>query len=110
MNRSRVLRVRIDAAIVELPVASVRRISRIGRADWVGLDAHGGQLQVAATDHGPVIVVAAPALLEIDAVSPHPAWAVVLSEGGPLLAVAVCEVLGLAFSGESLAAPAKRSF
>jgi len=92
----RVLRVRIDQTLLDLPAASVVRIGRLARAGWSGLDAQGGALQLVATDHGPMIALSAPLLLQTDAVSPQPSWGVVLTDGAePLLAVAVCEVLGL---------------
>ncbi len=96
MASQRVLRVRIGQALLDLPAASVVRIGRLARAGWSGLDAQGGALQLVATDHGPMIALSAPLLLQTDAVSPQPIWGVVLTDGAePLLAVAVCEVLGL---------------
>ncbi len=97
MSQQRVLRVRIDRTVLALPAASVLRIGRLDRPDWSGLDARGGPLLLASTDHGPVVALSAPTLLATQAVSPRPAWAVVLAGSGTaLLAVAVCEVLGLA--------------
>ena len=87
MAGQRVLRVRAQAGVVD---------ARHARAGWSGLDAQGGALQLVATDHGPMIALSAPLLLKTDAVSPQPSWGVVLTDGAePLLAVAVCEVLGL---------------
>lgn len=107
MLRGRVLQVRIDASVVALPAASVQRVWRLQPTDWSGVDAHGGPLRLAATARGPVVVVAAPVLLGTEAVSPHPAWAVVLAgDAEPLLAFAVCDVLGLEYADD--AAPAGR--
>ena len=96
MAVQRVLRVRIGATLLDLPAQSVARIGRLDRPGWRGLDAQGGALAIASSDHGPLIALSAPSLLKTDAVSPSPAWGVVLTDGfDPMLAVAVCEVLGL---------------
>lgn len=91
-----VVRVRIGSRVLALPAAKVARVGRIDRAGWVGRDADGGPLWLAATDHGPVIAISASRLINTDLDSAAPAWAVVLqSAGQPLLGAAVCDVLGL---------------
>jgi hypothetical protein len=60
-----------------------------------------------------MIALSAPLLLKTDAVSPQPHWGVVLTDGAePLLAVAVCEVLGLmsadAASSDGISLPVDR--
>ena len=91
-----VVRVRIGSRVLALPAAKVARVGRIDRAAWVGRDADGGPLWLAATDHGPVIAISASRLIDTDHDSAGPTWAVVLqSAGRPLLGAAVCDVLGL---------------
>lgn len=96
MTACRVLRVRIDRTVVALPAALVRRVGRLDRPAWAGLDGHGAPLFLAATEHGPLVAVAASSAWAVAAPSPRPAWAVVMAGATePLLAVAVCDVLGL---------------
>ena len=96
MTACRVLRVRIDNTVVALPAALVRRIGRLDRPSWAGLDAHGAPLFLSATEQGPLLAVAASSAWAVADVSRQPAWAVVIAgPGEPLLAVAVCDVLGL---------------
>jgi|GEM_PF-1882210 len=93
---ARLLRVRIDRTLLDLPVASVARIGRLDGSGWSGSDAEGGPLLLSGSDHGPLVAVAANLLLKTAAVSPQPAWGVVLAgEDEPLLAAAVCDVIGL---------------
>ncbi len=109
MALQRVLRVRIGAALLDLPAQSVVRIGRLDRPGWRGLDAQGGPLALSSSDHGPLIALSAPLLLKTDAISPSPAWGVVLTDGAePLLAVAVCEVLGLMSTDSALSDPASQ--
>jgi hypothetical protein len=97
MTTCRVLRVRIDTTVLALPAALVRRIGRLDRPAWAGLDGRGAPLFLAATEQGPLVAVAASSVWDVAALSPRPAWAVVIAgPGEPLLAVAVCDVLGLA--------------
>ena len=96
MTAGRVLRVRIDSTVVALPAALVRRVGRLDRPTWAGLDGHGAPLFLTATEHGPLLAVAASSAWAVADVSRQPAWAVVIAgPGEPLLAVAVCDVLGL---------------
>lgn len=107
MSRTpRLLRVRIDRTLLDLPVAAVARIGRLDAGGWAGSDADGGPLVLSTSDHGPLVAVAARLLLDTEAVSPRPAWGVVLAgEDEPLLAAAVCDVIGLvAPSAEPLSA------
>jgi hypothetical protein len=92
-----VLDVRIDRSVVRLSAALACRVARLDRVTWRGQDAAGHALCLATGDDGPLVALAAPALLVTDAVSPAPAWAVVLANDAvaPQLAVMVCEVLGL---------------
>ncbi len=91
-----VVRVRIGSHVLALPADRVARVGRIDQAGWIGRDADGGPLWLAATDHGPVIATSASRLLDTELDSAAPAWAVVLqSAGRPLLGAAVCDVLGL---------------
>lgn len=92
---TRSLRVRIGADFLDLPLAAVARVGLLDRVSWSGFDALGGPLLLAQTDHGPVTVLSAAAFFQGALPSPEPAWAVV--PGGheqPVLAFAVCEVLG----------------
>ena len=96
MTACRVLRVRIDTTVVALPAALVRRVGRLDHPAWAGLDGHGAPLFLVATEHGSLVAVAASSAWAVAAPSPRPAWAVVMvGATEPLLAVAVCDVLGL---------------
>lgn len=92
---TRSLRVRIGADFLDLPLAAVARVGLLDRVSWSGFDALGGPLLLAQTDHGPVAVLSAAAFLHGASPSPEPAWAVVPDgHEQPVLAFAVCEVLG----------------
>ena len=97
MTACQVLRVRIGDTVLALPAALVRRVGRLDHPSWVGQDGRGAPLFLASTEHGPLLAVAAPSAWAVPEASRQPAWAVVVaSPGEPLLAVAVCDVLGLA--------------
>ena len=96
MTACQILRVRIGDTVLALPAALVRRVGRLDRPAWAGQDGRGAPLFLASTEQGPLLAVAASSVWALPEASRQPAWAVVVAgPGEPLLAVAVCDVLGL---------------
>ena len=95
----RCLRVRIGTEVLDLPLSSVARVAVLDRVSWSGWDATGAPLMLAQTDREPVVVVSAQVFFNHLAMSPNPAWAIVLAEPQPpVLALGVCAVEGFVVS------------
>jgi hypothetical protein len=91
----RCLQVRIADDLFDVPLACVARVGLLDKVSWSGSDADGGPLVLAQTDHGPMVVLSASAFLKSAVASPEPAWAIVAAgHQQPVLAYAVCQVLG----------------
>lgn len=98
-----VLRVRVDTTVLSLPARAVAAIARLDQPGWSGVDVQQAPLHLVLGPSAPLLVMAAPLLLDTTATSQRPAWAVQLATvagagDGPMaagLAVGVCEVLGL---------------